>query len=47
LSIGIGGALIAISQSLDLGILTGILLALSLQFIFVLLSFTISFRIKD
>lgn len=47
LSIGIGGALIAISQSLDLGILTGILLALSLQFIFVLLSFAISFRIKD
>ncbi|KOP68431.1 MFS transporter [Bacillus sp. FJAT-18019] len=46
LSIGIGGALIAISQSLDLGILTGILLALSLQFVFVLLSFTISFRIK-
>ena len=46
LSIGIGGALIAISQSLDLGILTGILLALSLQFIFVLLSFAISFRIK-
>lgn len=47
LSIGIGGALVAISQSLNLDILTGILLALSLQFIFVLLSFTISFRIKD
>lgn len=47
LSIGIGGALVAISQSLNLGILTGILLTLSLQFIFVLLSFTISFRIKD
>ncbi|WP_433940037.1 MFS transporter [Paenibacillus lautus] len=47
LSIGIGGALVAISQSLSLDILTGILLALSLQFIFVLLSFTISFRIKD
>lgn len=47
LSIGIGGALIAISQSLKLGLLTGILLALSLQLLFVLLSFTISFRIKQ
>ncbi|MDR7248308.1 MFS transporter [Bacillus pumilus] len=47
LSIGIGGALIAVSQSLNLGMLTGIILALSLQFLFVLLSFTISFRIKQ
>jgi len=47
LSIGIGGALIAISQSLNLGLMTGILLALSLQLLFVLLSFTISFRIKQ
>ncbi len=47
LSIGIGGALIAVSQSLDLGLLTGIILALSLQLFFVLLSFTISFRIKQ
>jgi MFS family permease len=46
-SIGIGGALIAISQSLDLGLLTGIVLALSLQLLFVLLSFMISFRIKQ
>lgn len=47
LSIGIGGALIAVSQSLDLGLLTGIILALSLQLLFVLLSFAISFRIKQ
>ncbi|QTH45290.1 MFS transporter [Cohnella sp. LGH] len=45
LSIGIGGALIAVSQSINLGLLTGIILALSLQLFFVLLSFTISFRI--
>jgi MFS family permease len=47
LSIGIGGALIAVSQSLNLGLLTGIILALSLQLLFVLLSFSISFRIKQ
>lgn len=47
LSIGIGGALIAVSQSLNFGLLTGILLALSLQLLFILLSFTISFRIKQ
>ncbi|GBF77350.1 MFS transporter [Paenibacillus sp. 598K] len=46
-SIGIGGALIAVSQSLNLGLLTGILLALSLQLLFVLSSFVISFRIKQ
>ncbi|APO45708.1 MFS transporter [Paenibacillus xylanexedens] len=46
-SIGVGGALIAVSQSLNLGLLTGIILALSLQLILVLLSFTISFRIKQ
>jgi len=46
-SIGIGGALIAVSHSLNLGLLTGIILALSLQLLFVLLSFTISFRIKQ
>ncbi|QUL52300.1 MFS transporter [Paenibacillus tritici] len=47
LSIGIGGALIAVSQSLNLGLLTGIILALSLQLLFVLVSFTLSFRIKQ
>ncbi|MEK3836024.1 MULTISPECIES: MFS transporter [unclassified Paenibacillus] len=47
LSIGIGGALIAVSQSLNLGLLTGIILALSLQLFFVLLSFMLSFRIKQ
>ncbi|MNP68749.1 hypothetical protein D3C76_1647460 [compost metagenome] len=46
-SIGVGGALIAVSQSLNLGLLTGIILALSLQLILVLLSLTISFRIKQ
>ncbi|MCF7754635.1 MFS transporter [Paenibacillus xylanexedens] len=46
-SIGIGGALIAVSHSLNWGLLTGIILALSLQLLFVLLSFTISFRIKQ
>ncbi|MED3550324.1 MFS transporter [Cytobacillus praedii] len=46
-SIGIGGAFIALSQSLNFGLLKGILLALSLQLLFVLLSFTISFRIKQ
>lgn len=46
-SIGISGALIAISQSLHWGLLTGIICALSLQLLFVLLSFTISFRMKQ
>ncbi|GKS14991.1 hypothetical protein YDYSY3_59910 [Paenibacillus chitinolyticus] len=47
LSIGIGGAFIAVSQSLNLGLLTGILSALSLQLLFVLMSSSISFRIKQ
>lgn len=47
LSIGIGGALIGVSQSLNFGLLTGILLALFLQLLFVLISFIISFRIKQ
>ncbi|MGW5984011.1 MFS transporter [Bacillus mycoides] len=47
LSIGIGGAFIAVGQSLNLGFLTGILLALSLQLFFVILSLSISFRIKQ
>ncbi|MFE5320783.1 MFS transporter [Paenibacillus sp. NPDC056579] len=47
LSIGIGGAIIAVSQSLNWGLLTGILLALSLQLFFVMMSLSISFRIKQ
>ncbi|KPN96282.1 MFS transporter [Lysinibacillus sp. ZYM-1] len=47
LSIGLGGALIGVSQSLNFGLLTGILLALFLQLLFVLISFIISFRIKQ
>ncbi|GIN87426.1 hypothetical protein J6TS2_38120 [Heyndrickxia sporothermodurans] len=47
LSIGIGGAFIAISKTLQLGLLTGILLALSLQLLFVILSLAISFRIQQ
>lgn len=47
LSIGIGGALIAVSTTLNWGLLTGILLALSLQLLFVILSFMISIRIKQ
>lgn len=47
LSIGIGGALIGVSQSLNFGLLTRILLALFLQLLFVLISFIISFRIKQ
>ncbi|MFU1797444.1 MFS transporter [Paenibacillus azoreducens] len=47
LSIGIGGALIAVSQTLEWGLLTGILLALSLQLLFVLVSCAVSFRIQQ
>lgn len=46
LSIGVGGAFIAISQTLNWGLLAGILLVLSLQLLFVILSLAISFRIK-
>ncbi|MCQ6560718.1 MFS transporter [Paenibacillus mendelii] len=46
LSIGIGGALIAISESLEMGIYTGIMLAISIQLVFLLLSFAAAFRIK-
>ncbi|RXZ78616.1 MFS transporter [Paenibacillaceae bacterium] len=46
LSIGIGGAFIAISQTLHWGLITGILIALSLQLLFAVVSFVISFRIK-
>lgn len=44
-SIGIGGALIAISEHLSQGIFTGIMLALFIQLLLVLLSFIASFRI--
>jgi len=47
LSIGIGGALIAVSGTLHWGTMTGILIALSLQLLFVILSLMISFRIKQ
>ncbi|MFF2094207.1 MFS transporter [Paenibacillus sp. NPDC058174] len=46
LSIGIGGAFIAISQTMNWGLLTGIMLALSLQLLFVILSLAMSLRIK-
>ncbi len=46
LSIGIGGAFIAVSQTLNWGLVTGILLALFLQLLLVILSLAISFRIK-
>ncbi|MBE1556239.1 MFS transporter [Sporosarcina limicola] len=45
LGIGIGGALIAISGTVGWGVLTGIMLALSMQFLCLLFSFIISFRI--
>ncbi|REK75601.1 MFS transporter [Paenibacillus paeoniae] len=47
LSIGIGGAFIAISHTLHWGLLTGIMIALSLQLVFALLSFVSSHRIKS
>lgn len=46
LSIGMGGALIAISETVGWGVLTGIMLALSIQFLCLLVSFIITFRIK-
>lgn len=45
LSIGIGGALITISENLTSGIFIGIMLALFIQLLFVILSFIVSFRI--
>ncbi|WP_339265839.1 MFS transporter [Paenibacillus sp. FSL R5-0470] len=45
LSIGLGGALITISESFGWGVMTGILLALSIQLLFVILSFIATFRI--
>jgi MFS family permease len=47
LSIGIGGALIAVSEHFNGGIFTGIMLALCTQLLFVLLSFIVSFRIAE
>lgn len=47
LSIGIGGALIAMSQTLSMGLLTGIILALSLQLLFIIVSIMVSFRIQQ
>ncbi|WP_227774819.1 MFS transporter [Paenibacillus sp. NAIST15-1] len=44
-SIGISGALVALSESLQLGIFTGVMMALVLQLCFVVLSFVTSFRI--
>ncbi|MEF3301688.1 MFS transporter [Paenibacillus sp. GYB003] len=47
LSIGIGGAFIAVSETLGPGLLTGIVSALSLQLLFVIQSIAISFRIRQ
>ncbi len=44
-SIGIGGALIAVSGHFSQGIYTGIMLALLAQLLFIVLSFLVSFRI--
>ncbi|TVX93512.1 MFS transporter [Paenibacillus agilis] len=45
LSIGISGALVAISDTFDWGITTGIVMVLSLQLLFAVVSFITSFRI--
>lgn len=45
LSVGIGGALIAISDSLEWGIFAGIMLALAAQLVFVMVSLAAAFRI--
>lgn len=44
-SIGVGGALIALSETLQWGISTGVLIVLTLQLLWVLLSFLASLRI--
>ncbi|MBD2862906.1 MFS transporter [Paenibacillus oceani] len=46
ISIGVGGAFIAMSQTLQWDLFTGVLLALSLQLLFMIGSFVISFRIQ-
>ncbi|WP_240464320.1 MFS transporter [Paenibacillus apiarius] len=45
LSIGLSGALIALSETFQWGIFTGVMMALSLQLCFLLFSFMTSFRI--
>lgn len=47
LSIGIGGALIAVSEKISQGIFLGIMLALFIQLVFIMLSFIVSFRITN
>ncbi|NUU64026.1 hypothetical protein [Paenibacillus agri] len=44
LSIGIGGALIAVSETFQWGILNGVIVALAVQLLFVILSLAFSFR---
>ncbi|SEN80512.1 MULTISPECIES: MFS transporter [unclassified Paenibacillus] len=46
-SIGVGGALIALSETLQWGISTGVLMVLTLQLLFVLSSFLASLRITE
>lgn len=46
LSIGVGGALIAMGERFEWGLFTGVLLALSLQLFFIIASFVFSFRIQ-
>nr|WP_258403593.1 MFS transporter [Paenibacillus pabuli] len=46
-SIGVGGALIALSETLQWGISTGVLMVLTLQLFFVLSSFLASLRITE
>lgn len=47
LSIGIGGAFIAVSELLNQGIFTGIMLALFTQLHIIIVSFLVSFRIEE
>lgn len=46
-SIGIGGALISLAETLQWGISAGVLIVLVLQLLFVLLSFLASLRITE
>jgi len=47
LSIGIGGALIALSETFGWGLYTGIMMAISLQLLLLIVSFIASFRINQ
>ncbi|MFD2117923.1 MFS transporter [Paenibacillus yanchengensis] len=47
LSIGIGGAIIAVSNFYDAGLSTGIIIALALQLTLAIISLIISFRVKN